>query len=206
MVAQKSSYEISCSACGPDSEHQDGSSFMFDVSRLRIAIISWPLVRVARLFSMFSFPYLRWKWHWGSPDMVRLQMCIWNKAASQAPAVMPQLHHSVSLLYVAEDLQRMNRIDMKGEAMVRQRTGNNISTTNNMARDHQFEVFSTNNLLNAIKLDPNLSIKKPLTKRCRVAIFIAVENVQKSQLLPVQGRQWAFVIYSSAEEAETETD
>lgn len=177
------------------------------ISRLRIAIISWPLVRVAGLF---SFPYLRWKWHWGSPDMVRLQMCIWNKAASQAPAVMPQLHHSVSLLYVAEDLQRMDRVDMKGEAMVRQRTGNNINiinnTTNNMARDHQFEVFSMNNLLDTIKLDPNLSIKKPLTKRCRVAIFIAVENVQTSQLLPVQGRQWAFVIYSFAEEAETETD
>lgn len=119
---------------------------------------------------------------------------------------MPQLHHSVSLLYVAEDLQRMNRIDMKGEAMVRQRTGNNINnTTNNMARDHQFEVFSMNNLLNTIKLDPNLSVKKPLTKRCRVAI-VAVKTLQKSQLLPVQGRQWAFVIYSSAEEAETETD
>ena len=31
MVAQKSSYEISCSACRPDSEHQDGSSFTLDV-------------------------------------------------------------------------------------------------------------------------------------------------------------------------------
>lgn len=73
---------------------------------------------------------------------------------------MPQLHHSVSLLCVAEDLQRMNRIDMNGEAMVGQGTGNNINnTTNNMARDHQFEVFSMNNLLSTIKLDPNLSIK-----------------------------------------------
>lgn len=94
---------------------------------------------------------------------------------------MPQLHHSVSLLYVAEDLERMNRIDMKGEAMVRQRTGNNINnTTNNMARDHQFEVFSMNNLLNTVKLDPNLfDHHKPLTKR-RVAIVIAVRNLLTS--------------------------
>ena len=90
----------------------------------------------------------------------------------------------------------MDRIDIKGEAMVRQKRGNINNTTSNMSRIINLKCSPcheqlTQLILNTITLDPNLSIK----------------NTRSTVLListPAQGRQWAFVIYSSAEEAEKE--